>query len=177
MGDLAVDVMGNMRLRDTVGGACADPAHDGPKAAKKVAVESCKSATGEGEFAGTVVREKGVGVLEECDQDEPVVDPKVGVKIEAEGVGEAEVINGKSDKTHPDEHTDVGHDDLQEVVGSEKVVSLGVEVIGALRITLLARCVDDQVQWPAKEKVGGKTKRSTERAVADTVRQVVRVAG
>ena len=71
MGDLAVDVMGNMRLRDTVGGACADPAHDAAAVTEEVAVKRRESTTGEGELGGTVVRQDGVGVLEEGDEHQP----------------------------------------------------------------------------------------------------------
>ena len=77
MRDLAVHVMKHVRLRDAVCGRGTDPAHDAAKVAEEVAVQSREGAAREGELARTVVWEEGVGVLQERDQDEPVVDPAV----------------------------------------------------------------------------------------------------
>lgn len=65
MGNLAVDVVKQMRLRDTVGGMRAELSHD---RAQKMAVEGGKSATSESGLEGTVVRKQRIGVLEEGDQ-------------------------------------------------------------------------------------------------------------
>lgn len=73
--DLAVDVVEYMRLRDAVGGAGTDPAHEAAEVAEQVTIERGKRTAGEGELGGTVVRNNGVSVLKERDQDQPVVDP------------------------------------------------------------------------------------------------------
>ena len=75
MWDLAVDVVSDVSLGDAVGTGGSDPGHDGSKAAKEVAIIGRQSATGEGELAGAIMRKEGVGVLQEGDQHEPVVNP------------------------------------------------------------------------------------------------------
>lgn len=69
MRDLAVDVVGNMSLRDTVGAGSSNPGHDGSKVTKEITIIGRQGTTGESELAGTIMREEGVGVLQESDQD------------------------------------------------------------------------------------------------------------
>lgn len=61
------NVVQNMSLRDTICGMCTNPTHNGTAITKEVAVEGGKGTTNKREFRSTVVGEKGVGVLEECD--------------------------------------------------------------------------------------------------------------
>jgi hypothetical protein len=75
VGNLAGNMMENVGLRDTIGGVSTDPTHDLAAVTKKVAVKSSKSSTGESKLGSAVVREERVGVLEEGDQNQPVVDP------------------------------------------------------------------------------------------------------
>jgi hypothetical protein len=75
MRDLAVNVVGNVGLGDTVRAGGSDPGHDGSKVAKEITVVSSQGTTGEGKLSRTIVREEGIRVLQECDQYEPVVDP------------------------------------------------------------------------------------------------------
>jgi len=53
----------------------ADPAHDGSEVAKQGAVQRGEGTTGESEFRSAIMGEARVGVLQEGDQDEPVVNP------------------------------------------------------------------------------------------------------
>lgn len=73
--DLACDVVSDVSLGNTVSDMCSDHAHDSSTIAKKLTVKCRECTTGEGKFRSAVVGEKRVGVLEERDQDEPVVDP------------------------------------------------------------------------------------------------------
>lgn len=171
--NLAVDVVGNVRLRDTVSSPSADPAHDAAEVAKKVSVEGGESTTGESKLVSTVVGEERVGVLEERDQDKPVVDPEVGLEVKAESVGEAESVDRGSNTNSPDDDTDIRHDDLQEVVGSKEVVCVGVEVVSALGVTLLTRGVGEQVHRPAHDEVASESESGTERAVTNSFPQLV----
>ena len=75
MRDLARDMVGNVRLGDAVRREGADPAHERAAVAKQVAVHGREGAAGEGKGTSAVVREERVGVLEEGDENEPVVDP------------------------------------------------------------------------------------------------------
>jgi hypothetical protein len=75
MRDLAVDVVGDVGLRDTVRAGGSDPRHSRSKVTKEVTVISRQSATGESELSRTIMREEGVGMLQESDQHEPVVNP------------------------------------------------------------------------------------------------------
>jgi len=84
MRDLAVDMVGNVSLRDTVCAGGGDPGHDRSKVAKEVTVVSRQGTTGESELSWAVMREEGVGVLQESDQDEPVVNPEIRNEVGAE---------------------------------------------------------------------------------------------
>jgi len=75
MGDLAVDVVGNVGLRDAVSTGSRDPGHDGSKVAKQVTIVGRQGTTRESKLASAIVREEGIGVLQESNKHEPVVDP------------------------------------------------------------------------------------------------------
>jgi len=76
MGNLAGDMVKDMSLRDAIGGMCTEPAHEWAKVTQKVTIKSGEGPPGEGELGGAVVGQEGVGVLEECDKNEPVIDPR-----------------------------------------------------------------------------------------------------
>lgn len=75
MRDLAGDMVQNVRLRDTVCGMRTNPAHDGAEVPKQAAVQRSEGTTLEIVYVRAVVGQKRVRVLQEGDQDEPVVDP------------------------------------------------------------------------------------------------------
>lgn len=75
MRDLAVDMVGDVGLRDTMRAGSSDPGHDGAEVTKEVTVVGGQSTAGEGELAGTIMGKKGIGMLQERDQHEPVVNP------------------------------------------------------------------------------------------------------
>ena len=79
----ASDVVRNVRLRDAVCRPRAKPAPEAASAAEQVAVDGREGAAGEGKGTSAVVREERVGVLEEGDENEPVVDP--GKRLVHEG--------------------------------------------------------------------------------------------
>ena len=70
-----MDMVDDVSLRDTVRAGGSDPGHDRSKVTKEVTVMSRQGTTGESELPRTIMREEGVGVLQESDQHEPVVDP------------------------------------------------------------------------------------------------------
>lgn len=78
VGDLARDVVEDMSLRDTICSMGTDPTHDLATVTEEITVESSKGTTREGELGSTVVRQNGVSVLKEGDQDKPVVNPTGG---------------------------------------------------------------------------------------------------
>ena len=77
VGDLARDVVENVRLRDAVRRKGTEPAHHAAEVTEEVAVEGSERSTGESELRSTVVGQDRVGVLEESNEDEPVVHPGV----------------------------------------------------------------------------------------------------
>ena len=97
-----------MGLRDTVCSMSTDPPHDGAKVAQKVTVEGGKGTTSESEFGSTVVGEQRVGVLQEGNQNQPVVNPKIRDDIYAESLQETIVVDGSKDTTQPEEDAQVG---------------------------------------------------------------------
>ena len=76
MGDLAGNVVQDVSFRDTVGEGRAQPGWDATQIAKKFAVECRESAAGERELRSTVVGKERVSMLEERDQDQPMVNPE-----------------------------------------------------------------------------------------------------
>ena len=114
--------------------ARADPPPEAAEVAEEVAVERGEGAALEGELGRAVVREERVRVLEEGDEDEPVVDPEVGREVEAEDVREAEERDGVPDGDGPEEDADVGEDDLEVLVWLEDRRG-GVEVWWVLEIS------------------------------------------
>ena len=77
MGNLAANVVNDVGLRDTVGSMSTDPTHEFAAVTEQASVEGGQGTTLEGELGSTVVGEEGVGVLQEGDQDKPVVDPAI----------------------------------------------------------------------------------------------------
>lgn len=77
MRDLARNVVGDVRFRDSVCRKGAEPSHEAAKVTKKVAVERGQCTARERELRCAIVGQDGVGVLKEGDQDEPVVDPSL----------------------------------------------------------------------------------------------------
>jgi len=65
MRDLAMDMVGNVSLRNAVCASGSNPGHNGSEVAEKVTIISCQGTTGESELSRTVMREEGVGVLQE----------------------------------------------------------------------------------------------------------------
>lgn len=115
--------MCDMGLADTVHGGSHDPSAELAEEAvttHKRSVKGGESATGEGEGRGLIVREHGVGVLEEGDEDEPVVDPEVGMDVDGEDGEEAPGVDGVSESRRPDENADVGDEHVGELVRSEQ---------------------------------------------------------
>jgi hypothetical protein len=77
VGNLAGDMMENVSFRDTVCSVSTDPGHDFSAVTEKVPVQSGQGTSGEGELWSTVMGEERVGVLQESDQYQPVVDPRM----------------------------------------------------------------------------------------------------
>lgn len=160
VGDLAADVVGDVGLGDTVSGGGADPAGDladDAGSAHEFTIEGGESTTGEGEGRGLVVRKGGVGVLEEGDEDEPVVDPEVRKEIDTEDVQEAPSLDRVSDSSQPDEDANIGDDDVGELMRGEQR-GLGREVVREAGVGPLASSVPDEVERPADQKLGGQPK-------------------
>ena len=77
MRDLAGNVVHDMSLGDTMSCVSPNPSHNFATVTHKAAVERSQSATRESKLWRTVVRENGIGMLQECDQHHPVVDPGI----------------------------------------------------------------------------------------------------
>lgn len=118
--DLARDVMQDVRLTDPMSRSSADPTCNGAKVTEKSAIQGSEGTTGEGKLGRAVVGKERVRVLEERDEDEPVVDPKVGNKVGAEDLEEAEVVDCSNDAREPKYNANVGDDDLPILVRGEE---------------------------------------------------------
>ena len=83
MRNLAVDMVSDVSLRDTMGAGGSDPGHGRSEVAKEVAIVGRQGTTREGELASAIVREEGVCMLQESDQHEPMIDPGNGVSLKS----------------------------------------------------------------------------------------------
>ena len=165
MRDLARDVVEDVGLGDTVGRACTDPAEERTGTTEERAVERGQCAAGEGEGRGTVVREERVGVLQEGDHDQPVVDPHVRDEVEADHLGERARVAPVDERGEPDEDTEIADEDLPELVLGEQR-SLGHKVVGALGVRL-AGGVADEVHLPAEDDVASRADDGADGRVAE----------
>ena len=149
MRNLAVNVMEHVSLRNTVRCGSTNPAHEATEVAKKVAVQRSQCTTREGEFTGAIMGQERVGVLEERNQDEPVVNPnqrqqfsvlsrptttwegdipKIRRQVNAENIDKPERSDRGSYSEHPEYDTEIGEEDLAEMMRSEQVLGARVEV-------------------------------------------------
>ena len=71
------------------------------------------------EGTGAVVGEHRVGVLEECDEDEPRVDPEVWDAISTHHCSKAVGHAGINECTDPQKHTDIRDEDVLALVRCE----------------------------------------------------------
>ena len=130
MRDLAGNVMADVGLRDTMSSRSTNPTGDSTDDARsthKDTIMSGKGTTREGEGGSGIMGKCRVGVLEEGDEDEPVVNPKVRHQVDTEGVEEAESLDAQGNTDEPDSNTNIGLDDAAVLMGS-KQRSLGDEV-------------------------------------------------
>ena len=67
MRDLAVDMVCDMSLRNTMRRGGSDPGHDRSKVTKEVTIISRQGTAGESELSRTIMREERVGMLQESD--------------------------------------------------------------------------------------------------------------
>lgn len=81
--NLACNVMEDVSLRDTVGGKCTDGTHNGTKITEEIAIQCRQSTTRESVGRSAVMGEQRIGVLEECNEHEPMVDPEVWDQVGA----------------------------------------------------------------------------------------------
>lgn len=173
VGDLAADVVGDVSLGDTVSGGGADPSGnlaDDARSAHEFTIEGRESTTGEGEGGGLVVRKSRVGVLEEGDEDEPVVDPEVRKEVNAEDVQETESHEGVSETSHPDDNANVGDDDVGVLVGSEQR-GLGREVVREAGVGALASSVPDEVERPSEEELASQPNDGHDGSIVKSLRE------
>ena len=70
-----MDVMRHMGLGDPVGKSGGQPCHHGTQVTQQAPIVCRQCAPRKGKLGCAIVWQEGVGVLEEGDQDDPVIDP------------------------------------------------------------------------------------------------------
>jgi len=151
MWDLRRYVVEDVSLRNSVCEDATEPAEEWTSATEKRAVEGGERTTLEVECGAAVVREVGVSVLEEGDQNEPVVDPEVRDTVDAGHLQEPTGHRPVDKSTNPEENTDVTDDDLVVLVGSENHRGRP-EVVGRLGVVGLASTIPDKIHRPSEEQ-------------------------
>lgn len=137
-------VVGDVGLADTVPDVTADEA--------KVTVNGGKGTTGESPLLLRVMGEERVGVLEEGDEDEVVVDTEVGDNVEKEDLEGRAHLAPHNKTANDEEETNVRDNNVPELALLEDDRG-GLEVVGPCGVVLLARGVHDEVKRPAEELV------------------------
>jgi len=146
--------MEDVSLRDSVREEATEPSEEWTGATEKRAVEGGERPTLEVECRAAVVREVGVRVLEEGDQNEPVVDPEVRDTVDAGHLKEATSDRPVNKSADPEQDTNITQDDLVVLVGTEND-SGRLEVVGRLRVVALTSGIDEEIQRPPDELDGG----------------------
>ena len=121
-------VVEDVRLDNAVQQLAADEAH--------LAVNGSGGTADVVPLLGSVVRQRRVGVLEESDGNEPVVDPEVGDEVPDSHVGPAKGVAEVEETSGSQGDTNVAVDDELGVLGVEDG-ALGVEVVDTTAETVL----------------------------------------
>ena len=140
----------DVSLRDSVRDDPTEPAEEWASATEKRAVEGGERTTLEGECGAAVVRDVGVRVLEEGDQNEPVVGPEVRDTVDARHLQEPTGHRPVDKSTNPEENTDVTEDDLAVLV-RRKHDRRRFEVVGHLGVVVLTRIIPEKIHRPSEE--------------------------
>ena len=130
-----------------------EPAEEWTGATEKRAVDGGDCTTLEVECGTAIVREVGVSVLEEGDQNEPVVDPEIRDTVDAGHLQETTGYRPIDKSSDPEENTNGADDNLVVLVRSEND-RRRLEMVGHLRVVALTSSIADEIQRPPKELVG-----------------------
>lgn len=131
----------------------------------KLAVDGSSGSTSEGPGVGIVVGERRVGVLEEGNGNEPVVDPEVRKKVPDKKVLEAEVLVDEVKGSAGQSEAEIRQENqllilalvkrarrVEVVDTTEEAVALALTLaLGLLVVVGVAGDVGDNVQGPAEE--------------------------
>lgn len=156
-GDLGDVVVENVSLDDAVEKSASDET--------KLAVDGGGSSTSVCPGVGIVMRQGGIGVLQEGDGDEPVVDPQVRDDVPDEQVREAECLANPGESCEGDGDTKVAEQDevlvfaLIQRAGGDEVVDAATKAVllalalafGLALVVVVASNVADDVQRPSSK--------------------------
>lgn len=158
MRDLRADVMGDMGFTDTVESDVTERTEEG-------SVDRAECSSGKSPCVRSVVREKRVGVLQESNRDEPVVDPEVGNEVHDGYFSETSVVGPDTEKTESDGESEVRSEDLVPVIRAEND-GTRLEVVGVFRVMFLSRSVPAEVHLPADELLHEQPEENGDRCVS-----------
>jgi len=154
-------VVRDVGFADTVKDVSSDRTHEGT-------VDGGEGASGEGPFVGGVVGKDGVGVLQEGDQDEPVVDPKVRDQVHVGDLSESALVAPEPANSKSSGNTNVRQDDLPFVGRLEDDSGWG-KVVGAGWVVELTRSVVNQVHGPTEELTNKQVDKDGKRCISDSL--------
>lgn len=110
--DLGAQVVEDVSLGNSVEEVRSDEAEGVP-------VDGAKGTTLEVPLSVTVVGEGGVGVLEEGDHDQVVVDDQVRDEVEGDNLSDSSVVGPGSEGGESESDSGVGDEDVPSVTGVE----------------------------------------------------------
>lgn len=159
MRDLGRNVVADVRLADAVKHKRADKS-------QTVSVNGGQGTSGKVPLLVAVVRNKRVGVLQERDRDQPVVDVEVRNEIIGSDLGERAVVSPSTEDGEKKGDSEIRCNDLLPV-SLVKDNRVGVEMVGEFRVVLLSRGVSDEVHRPAEELLSEQVSHHEKWGIAD----------
>jgi hypothetical protein len=150
MWDFRTNMVQDVCLRNSVGQSATKPPKERSSTTKQATIHSRKRPALEVEGSRPIVRKQWIGVLEEGDQNDPVVDPKIREEIYtghfAEAAGDRPVDEG----TEPEKNSNVAEDDLVALMRA-KNYSPWIEVVGVFWIVALPSSIEEEVCGPTQQ--------------------------
>jgi hypothetical protein len=150
MRDFRTEVMQHMRLRNSVSQGAPKPPKKGASTTKQASIHSRKRATLEVERSRTVVWDQWIGVLEQGDQNDPVVDPKIREEVDTRHLPKATSGRPVGEDTEPEKNSNIADDNLGALMSS-KYYGPWVEVVSICWIAALSSSIEEEICRPTKQ--------------------------
>jgi hypothetical protein len=145
-------MMQHMCLRNPMCRMPTQPSHDAPQVAQQIPIKCTQCPPRKRERVRLVMRDERVRVLEEGNEDEPVIDPDVRGEVDFKRGEEPKVRDRETDEEEPEEDAKIRPEDLGALVGFEDDGG-GQEVRCPARVTGLTAGVVEEVDGETSDLI------------------------